>query len=390
MAAATILSREDVRAAVARVTPIVEQHRDAGEQERRLPDAVITAMRDAGLFTLWTAREFGGGEVDLRTFMEAVEELARVDGASGWTFANLAAGAVLTAHLPQAGAKEIYADGPNVPLPGAVAPRGRAVPRDGGYLLSGHWPLASGCHHGDWLSGVALVFDGDVPRLGPDGAPDLKVMFIRRADAAILDTWHSVGLRGTGSTDFTATEVFVPEDRVFSLFTAPPQVDGALYRTGILQLYSMALTPVLLGIARAAIDAFIAVAKAKTPTLSQTGLGTRPTTHAEVARAEAVLQSSRAYLYEVADEFMAWARTDTQLPDELEAKRRLACANAGASCPTVVNQMFALAGTTPIYTGHRLERCLRDIHTASQHLVVSPVWWEKTGQFYLGLGLGMP
>jgi alkylation response protein AidB-like acyl-CoA dehydrogenase len=240
------------------------------------------------------------------------------------------------------------------------------------------------------MSGVSLVMDGDTPLLGPNGAPDLKVMFFRRDEAEILDTWHSVGLRGTGSTDFAVREVVVPERRVFSLFTTPPQVAGALFKVGILPLYSMALTTVLLGIARAAIDAFVELAKAKTPTLSQTGLATRPTVHAEVARAEALLQSARAYLYEVAAALMEAARAGTSDPEGLEAKRRLACVHAGTSCTTVVNSLWTLAGTTPIYAGHRLERCLRDVHTASQHLAVSPVWWEKTGQFYFGLGLGMP
>jgi alkylation response protein AidB-like acyl-CoA dehydrogenase len=382
--------RDELRAGLAGFTPVIEQHRGEGEQERRLPDAIVAAMREAGLFALWTPKEFGGSEVDLPIYMETVEELARVDGASGWTFANLGAGAVLAAHLPDRGAKEIYAAGPNVPLPGAVAPKGRAVPVDGGFRLTGRWPLASGCHHGEWFSGVALVFDGETPRLGPDGAPALNVMFFPRTDAEILDTWHAVGLRGTGSTDFTVNDIFVPEHRVFTLFATPPQVSGPLYRAGILPLYSMALTCVLLGIARAAIEAFVELAKAKTPTLSQTGLATRPTIHADVARAEALLQSARAYLYEVAAEMMEAVTAGPRDPEGLEAKRRLACVHAGASCPTVVNNLFALAGVTPIYTGHRLERCLRDIHTASQHLAVSPVWWEKTGQFYFGLGLGMP
>lgn len=115
------------------------------------------------------------------------------------------------------------------------------------------------------------------------------------------------------------------------------------------------------GIAGAAIDAFVELAKEKTPTFSQTGLATRPTIDVEVARAE-----------------------------ELEARRRLACANVGASCTQAVERLFTLSGSTAVYAGHRLERCLRDVRTAGQHLFFSPVWWEKTGQYYFGLGLGMP
>ncbi|MBM2809249.1 MAG: putative hydroxylase [Chloroflexi bacterium] len=384
------LGRGDTQVLLEPVSQAIEQHRDDGERERRLPDAVVRAMSDAGLFQLWTPKEYGGSEIDLPAFMEAVEHVSQMDGAAGWVFANLAAGAVLAAFLPEEGAKEIYANGPNVPIPGSVAPKGRATPVNEGYRLSGQWPLASGCHHGDWLGAVALVFDGDAPRMGPGAAPDFRVMFFRREDCQILDTWNSMGLRGTGSTDFTVADVFVPEHRVFSLFTTTPQVSGPLFKTGIMPLFSMALASVLLGTARASIDAFVALAREKTPTMSQTGLASRPTIHAEVARAEALVQSSRAYLYQVARDLMDAVRTSKGVPEDVEANRRLACVNTGASCVKAVDMVFALAGATPIYSGHRLERCLRDIHTAGQHLAVSPVWWEKTGQFYFGLGLGMP
>jgi indole-3-acetate monooxygenase len=390
MAAIAEAPRDHLRSVVDRLRPVIERHREEGERERRLADAVVLAMREDGLLRLWAPREFGGDEISVPSFMETVESISRVDAAAGWTFANLATGAVLAAFLPETGAREIYADGPDVAVPGSIAPRGRADPVSGGYELTGRWPLASGCAHGDWLAAVALIFDGDTPRVGPGGAPDLQVMFFRREECEILDTWNSVGLRGTGSTDFTVERLFVPERRVFALFTALPGVSGPLYRAGIMVLFSMALSSVLLGIARAAIDAFVELAKAKTPTLSQAGLASRPTIHAEVARSEALVQSARAFLYQVADEIMATVQASSALPDKLEASRRLACVNAGVASVEVVDRMFALAGATPVYSGHPLERCLRDVHTASQHLVMSPVWWEKTGQYYLGFALGMP
>jgi alkylation response protein AidB-like acyl-CoA dehydrogenase len=390
MSTAVGTERERIVAAVERIGPVIEAGRGEGELGRRLPDSIVRAMLDEGLFALWTAREYGGEEVSLPTFMTVVESISRIDAASGWVFANLAAGAVLAAHTPESFAREMYASGPNVPLGGSVIPNGRAVPVDGGYRLSGRWPLASGCHHAGWLGGVALVFDGEAPRMGPDGAPDFKNMFFKPEECQILDTWHSLGLRGTGSTDIAVHDVFVPEERMFSLFTTPPVAGGPLYRVGILGLYSMALTMVSMGVARAAIDAFVELAKAKTPTLSQTGLANRPTIHAEVARAEALVQSARAYLYEVAEQLMEAVTFGSGVTDEIEVRRRLACVNASASSVKAVDAMFSLAGSTPVYTGHRLEQCLRDVHSSGQHLVVSPVWWEKTGQYYFGHGLGMP
>jgi alkylation response protein AidB-like acyl-CoA dehydrogenase len=197
-------------------------------------------------------------------------------------------------------------------------------------------------------------------------------------------------MRGTGSADVAATDVFVPEHRVFSTLTEQPKATAPLYRLGTMVLFSCALTAVGLGIARASIDAFIELAKAKTPTLSQSGLAGRPTIHADLARAEAKLQSARAYLLEVARELMASVERGEGAPDPLEARRRLACVNAASCCEEVVDLMFRLGGSTSIYSGHKLEQCLRDIHVANQHIVVSPVWWEKTGQYYFGLGLGMP
>ena len=380
----------DILEAIDRVKPVLEKHQEETEQGRRLPDAVVAAMRDAGLLQLWVPREYGGREVDLPVFMETVERLAQIDSAAGWVFSTGAAGALLTAFLPEETAKGLYRAGPDGMFPGASAPTGRAVPVDGGYRLSGRWPLASGAQHGEWLGGMALIFDGEVPRMDAHGMPDFKSVLLPRSDCDVQDTWYSLGMRGTGSTHFAVSDVFVPEELTFSVFTAPPRVEGPLYKLGVLPMFAMTVTSVLPGIARAAIDSFVELAKAKTPTFSQTGLATRPTVHAELARVEALVQSSRAFLYEVAAEMMESVKSGDPVSDELEARRRLACANVGASCKEAVDRIFTLAGATPIYSGHRLERCLRDIHTAGQHLFVSPVWWEKTGQYYFGLGLGMP
>jgi indole-3-acetate monooxygenase len=376
--------------AVERIRPVLEHYRDVAEEHRRLPDAVIAAMRDAGLLRSWVPKEYGGKELDLPEFMRVVESISRIDSAAGWVFSTGAAGALATAFLPPETAGEAYAGGIDTMFPGASAPTGRARLVDGGYRVSGRWPLASGAHHGEWLGGMVLVFEGEAPRMDAHGAPDFTFVGFPREDCVVEDTWYSLGMRGTGSTHFSVNDVYVPVDRTFSAFTAPPQVAGPLYRIGVLPMFSMTVASVLPGIAQAAIDSFIDLANAKTPTFSQTGLAARPTIHAEVARVEALVQSARAFLYEVAQEMMDTVKAGREVPDQLEARRRLACANVGASCSQAVDRLFALAGSTPIYSGHRLERCLRDVRTAGQHLFFSPVWYEKTGQYYFGLGLGMP
>ena len=390
MATMSEVSTDSLKAAVDRIAPVIEAHREQAEQERRLPNEVVAAMRQAGLLRLWTPKEYGGNEVNLRTFMELTESIARIDSAAGWIFSTGGAGTLLTAFVPASSAGQIYAAGPDVLLPGASAPVGRAVPVEGGYRLTGRWPLASGCQHGDWLGVVTMVFEGEAPRMDAHGAPDFKSMFLPRQDCEILDTWYSMGMRGTGSTHFAVHDAFVPEDRTFSVFSDQPKVAGALYNIGVLPMFAMTVCSVFPGIARAAIDSFVEMAKGKVPTFSQTSLATRPTIHAEIARVEALVQSARALLDEVADEMMASVEAGQPVSEALEARRRLACTNVGESCRQAVERVYALAGATPIYSGHELERRLRDIQTASQHLFASPVWWEKTGQFYFGQGLGMP
>jgi alkylation response protein AidB-like acyl-CoA dehydrogenase len=372
------------------VLPVLEKLRDQAEADRRLPAAIIEAMQDAGLFKLWVAKEYGGDEVDLPQFMDVVEALACADPASAWVFTNTAASGTLVASLPPESARQIYAENCNVPVSGSVQPRGRAVPVEGGYRLSGRWPLTSGCHFGDWFSPMAIVFEGEAPRMIPEGFPDMRTMFVRHSEIQIVDTWNSVGMRGTGSEDVIIEDVFVPEGMTFSFFTGRPQVAGSLYQAGQLSLFSMVLATVMLGTARRGIDAFVEMVKNKVPTLSQSPLGSRPTVHAELARAEARLQSARSFMFDVANRITDSVKAGNGLPSDLEASQRLACVNAAEAARDAIDRVFALAGTSPIYTGNTLERCLRDIHTAGQHLICSPVWWEKTGQYYFGMELGMP
>ena len=388
MTTTTNLSRQSALDAVERLRPVIEAHRDAAEQERRVAAPVIEAMQKEGMFKLWLPKEYGGFELDFPSYLEVVRALSTIDPSVGWIQANTGTSATQAALLPEAGAREVFGSG--ALTAGSITPRGRAIPVEGGYRVSGQWPLASGCHFAEWLGGNCLVFEGEVPRLGPGGAPDFTLMFVPRSECRILDTWYSTGMRGTGSTDYVVEDVFVPEHRTFPLFTAQSRLASPLYKIRIEMLFLTALANVGLGIARAAIDSFVELAKAKTPTLSQDGLATRPTIHAEVARAEALHQAAVSSLHDVARQIDTAVTTGDSVPDDLEAKRRLACVFAAEACEKVVDSMYRLGGVSSIYQGHRLDRCLRDIHTVNQHLAVNPVWWEKTGQYYFGLGLGMP
>jgi indole-3-acetate monooxygenase len=377
----------DLLAAAKSFAPQIEACREQSERDRSLPPELVRAMAEAGLFRTWVPRALGGWEADLATNMRLIEEVSKYDGAAGWTAMIFSTGGMFSAYLPLAGAKEIYGD-PNVTAAGAIAPKGRAVAEKGGFRLTGRWPLASGCLHSGWIAGGSLPFDGDAPRLGEGGIPDLHILFVPARDCEIIDTWYSAGLRGTGSHDFAVHEVFVPEDHAFSLLQGRPQHDGTLYRASIPTLFSPAVCAVSLGIARAAIDAFVELAAGgKTPTFSRSMLRDRGTVQAQVAQAEALLRSARAFLFETIDSVWETMQAGDKLSDEQEALMRLAATHTAGACAQAVDMMYTLGGATSVYATSKLERCFRDVHVITQHIGVSPSWYERTGQHFLGMGM---
>src|SRR6185369_8217171 len=173
----------------------------------------------------------------------------------------------------------------------------------GGYRVTGRWPLGSGCQHSAWIVGGCRILDGEQPRVGADGAPVTRILFFPAAECEILDTWHSIGLRGTGSHDYTVTDVFVPAAHSLS-FREPPVERGPLYAFPTIALFGAVLAAVPLGIARHAIDILVELAETKIATRSRQSLRGDVLMQSNLGRAEALLRSGRAFLYDALGE--AW------------------------------------------------------------------------------------
>jgi indole-3-acetate monooxygenase len=369
------------------LAPIVKQWRDIGEQERHMPHSLFEALRDAGVFRMSVSKTVGGAEVDDETIVQVIEELSRQDGSVGWNVMIASGAAIAASYLPAVALREVYRGGPSTVIAGALLPQGAAIPVPGGFRLTGRWTFASGCQQADWMAGSSAVMAHGTPRLRPDGRPDIRTFFLPVGDCEILDTWHTAGLRGTGSHDWRVTDVFVPEERSFPVLRDGPSEPGALSIRDFVAYGGARIAAVALGIARDAIDAFTALAMTKTPILATSPLATQHTTHERVGRAEARLRSGRALLYETVRELPHSPTWSEALSEDLRASIRLASAHVAQSAAEAVDLMFNAAGTTSIYASSRLERCFRDVHVATQHIAVAPSNIEMVGQYFLGLGL---
>jgi len=355
------------------------------ERQRRLSPELVHALAAAGVFRMCVPRALGGGEVDPATMIETIETIAAADGAAGWSAMIGATSGVASAYLGEEAGREIYGSDPEVVSGGAFAPLGKATVVDGGYRVSGRWPFASGCEHCAWLMGGSIVLDGGQPRLLPSGMPDNRLMLFPVAAVRIIDTWDVAGLRGTGSHDIAVDDCFVPAARSLSLVSDRPRARGPLYAFPVFGLLALGIAAVALGIARRALDELVALAGGKTPTGSRRLLAERPVIHAEVARAEATLGAARAFLAETVG--AAWERAQAAGAIEVRerARLRLAATHATLASARAVDLMYGAGGGTAVYAASPLQRCFRDIHVATQHMMVAPATLELAGRILLGL-----
>jgi alkylation response protein AidB-like acyl-CoA dehydrogenase len=369
----------------------IERWRDYGEQERSLAPELFEAFKAAGFYGFALSRAFGGDQVRLGSVVEVIEEVSRHDGSAGWNLLIGSLSGAFADYLPEAAAFEIFADG-SVSV-GSFAPTGQAVAVDGGYRVSGKWAFTSGCQNADWLMGGFMLMDGGRPKSRPDGRPELRIMFLPKAQCEILDTWHTVGMRGTGSHDFRVEDVFVPADREFSFWDlgrGPAERQSRAYVQPFLpHIGGPVMAAVSLGIARDAIESFKDFALNKTPEAASSTLATQHTTHLRLGEAEALVRSSRAYLYDIVRQVESVTNQGLETTEVVGSAVRLACAYIAQSCTQAVDLMFDLAGGSSIYSSSRLEKCFRDVHVVSHHILISPSNIEMVGQYLLGQGLQM-
>jgi len=362
----------------------IRERADQIERDRRLPADLAARMAAAGMFRLLVPQSLGGMEVHPGAFFDSLAETACADGAVGWCQMIGATTGILSASLPEHWADSIYGAHPDCISTGVTAPLGRAERVDGGYRVSGRWPFGSGSQISDWICGGCLIIEDGKPKLSAHGTPETILAMFPAAEVTIHDTWRTSGLCGTGSHDIEVRDVLVPEGR-WSVLGGRPRINAPLYRFPTLGLLALGVSAVSIGIARHAIESFLELAGAKVPTGSSRTLADRAGTQKDLARARVLVESAVAFTHRAIDKAWAEAEGTGRLSLEAKAELRLAATNNAWSAAEAVDLLYHAAGGSSIYEHNDLQRCFRDVHVATQHIMVAQPTYEMVGKVMLGI-----
>jgi alkylation response protein AidB-like acyl-CoA dehydrogenase len=371
-------------AAASAFRPELRRRAEEIENARVLPQDISDRFAEAGFFRTCVPAEYGGLELPPVATSRMIEELARGDGSAAWcAFIGATTGTVL-ALVPEATARTVFAT-PTTRICGTFAPMGEARADGDGYLVRGQWAWGSGTQNADWIVAGCRLFGADAePETDERGNPRQHMVLVPAGDVGFLDTWHTSGLAGTGSTDFRLSDVHVPAERVVGLMTpAPP--DRPLYAFPQFGLLAQGIAAVTLGLARAAIDELVDLAGGKKPQGSRRSLAERTSTQYDVAEAEALLRSARAFYYESIEAAWEEASCSGKISVTLRRDIRLATSHAVRSSARAVDLMYELGGGTSVYKRSPLQRIFRDVHVATAHMMVARPVMEVVGRLVLGL-----
>ena len=369
--------------AAQKLAPLIRSCADETDAARELPRPLFEALADAGLFHLAVPRSIGGGEIDLPSYVEVIEEIGKADASTGWAVNQGAIYATYAARMPREVARAIWMETPRSVVANTPAPTAQAVVVPGGYRVTGRQGFSTGCRHASWVAAHAQIIENGQVRLEGD-QPEMRYFFVPVAEAELLDTWHVRGMRGTGTHHFAVNDVFVPAARTVLSATAPALEPGPLYKIPRTLAFASGDAAVALGMARSCLDAFFELAGAKTPRAMPALLRDQSMVQVNVGQAEAALRSGRALLMEAVRDIWSEA-TAGSVTLEKRAVLRLATTHGIRLAAQIIDTVYNAAGATAAYEGNLIQRHFQDIHVITQHLQGRMAHYELVGRHWLGL-----
>ena len=344
------------------------------EAARELPADVLDALHSAGLFRLLIPRRLGGAETDLVTLAQVIEAVAEADASCAWCLGQAAGCAMAAAHLPDDAAWDAFGRDPGAVLAWGAGAGGAAVAEGDGWRISGHWQFASGARH-------ATLLGAHCKLAGQDGV--VRTFIFPRAQTTLTDTWHVIGLCGTGSEGFAVTDLFIPNAYGFDR-TVPAPHPGTLYRVPLVQTYPIAFGAVALGIARAMLDAFVALAVDKSPR-GAGRLRDNAAVQSLLGQMETRRRAARSFLLRSIAEIWAELDAGAALSPAHSLSIRMAATFAIHESLAVVEMAWHEAGASAIFDAAPFGRRLRDMHAVAQQVQGRRANFELVGRHLLGM-----
>jgi 3-hydroxy-9,10-secoandrosta-1,3,5(10)-triene-9,17-dione monooxygenase len=374
-------------AGAAALQPLLRRHSTEADANRRLPDSVVAALADAGLFRLLTPTRFGGYEADVRTVVEVMEALGEADGSAAWQVGIVAGSQWVACHFSERAQREIFGPGPDVQFAGSLRPH-PARRDEGGLRVSGRWPYASGSAHAQWaILGVAVTDDSGQP----DGQPDPLMCVVPFGDLTTEDTWHTVGMRGTSSNTLVADDVFIPEHRIVraeELLRGPATAtDTSLYTMDFVPFGPLLLFAPILGLGQAALS--LAIAAAREKPLAHTFFTHQSDSvgvQVQIAEAALKLQTARLHAYHVADIVDGDVARGTQSGHDIRARAMAECGYAAQQVLGAIDVLVNVHGAGSFAKASPMQQIWRDANTAARHAGLNAhVGLEVLGKALLGV-----
>ena len=370
---------------IEKLAPIIREHADRAEREAQMTREVADAFHEAGLFRIFLPHGMEGGEPTIPDSLRLIEQVARIDASAGWNFAICSGGPIFGHFLSRPAFDKLFG-GPREVGAGSLNPMTSQATRvDGGWRFSGKATNASGSGHATHLMAAALILRDGAPQF-VDGVPMLRAGFFPANQAKILNTWATTGMRATGSNDCVFENVFIPDDFSFDWFNAQPTWQRGPFANIPLTLQIGGnLASVVIGTAGHALDALKELAQAKVPVATMATLRERPLAQIQFAQAEGLVNAARAYFYQCNDE--VWRRGEAGETFSItdRAEFRLGVVTAVKLALQAIDLVADAGGLSSAQTACPIERCWRDAHTASQHVLMNTARFEVVGRVLFGL-----
>ncbi|WP_440636732.1 acyl-CoA dehydrogenase family protein [Bradyrhizobium sp. PUT101] len=365
------------------IAPLIAREADEIERTRRLTPGVVAALIENGLYRTLLPQSLGGAEAAPEAFMQMLEEIAKADASTAWCLGQCSVCAMIAAWLDHDTAQEIFNTPPGILAWGAIAHEARAV--EGGYRVTARWDFASGSRQASWLGAHVRIVGADgAPRKNADGSPQVRTILFPVAGATLHDVWQAIGLAGTGTDSYEVNDLFIPER--FTAFRDVPTAlreKGALYRIGTGSTFSLGFAAVSLGVARATLDAAIALARGKHQSLAAGAMRDNQAVQGLIGRTEGDLRAARAYLYAAANAM--WR--DLSATGEFSAAHRNAVRLAATwtihQSARVVDAAYHMAGASAVFRSNPFERRFRDMHAIAQQIQARDTHYEDVGKAIL-------